>query len=820
MTCDPAVDKNDYYDIPGWNANGSLMTFLTRRAEGTQRWLMNADGSELRPMTTLEGEPIRTGYWSVIYPDRFYQAIKDARGTNVVATDPYTGQRQTIVSVKRDLGAMMPPHPSEDWFLFGDREGGTHEPSTIYVVGLDGSVQQIHLEKRWHRLRFTKAPDRRVFFNFDEPRTQWTILPDGTDRISIPDSGGHPDWIPDGSELTFYTGGSIWAIRYDGTAKRRVIELNSGGHGGPCRDGEWFVSDTPARGKYPGSILYLRTDGSEICHTIFRHTNSYYSHSVLWHPDHHSSHPHPCSSPDGTKSLFNVELLGQYTDIAVAINRLPDPPQELKAQTRPPRVSYGGQVEDANVTLTWNKPRRSRETRGYHIYRSSPCFRRGKLVPADAGSGIEYNRLTTEPVGQTEWRGPLGAIPAYYVVTAVEYSGLESRPSNEVCASRSEGWQGYVRLAIEAETGKATLPMREFIDQQTASNGYYIASFGEVATGSLIIKMVVPKNAFYHLWARVKRVGTLAASLDTKAWTNIRCRSEEWGWQRAEAAIELNVGEYELQFQPTTGSVYIDKVLLTDDTAFVPEEMLSLDNIPPDTPSNLAAHELSPNATKLTWSPMLAPDIDHFNVYCGNSADFTCEQASLVGSPSQTEFVDWGLALNTSYWYKVSAIDIAGNESPPTDAVEASTVPFEPVRIELKPADATLERLRVAEIEAARGNMLEQTGKQSGAATWEFTIPRTGEYAIWGRSTHQENEQSVFDLFLDEQPKITWRVYGRWGQWLWSPAGSMITGSPELFTLNAGKHTLRVRTKTPTSRIAEIVVTDDPSWWPVEGMRK
>lgn len=796
MTCDPAVDKNDYYDIPGWNANGSLMSFLTRRAGGTQRWLMNADGSDLRPMLALDGQTIRTGYWSVIYPDRFYHVIKYENTTLVVATDPFTGQLQTIVSVNRDLGAMMPPHPSEEWFLFGSRPGGTQDPSVIYVVGLDGSVQEIHLEKRWHRLRFTKSPDGRIFFNFDDPRTQWSILPDGTDRTSIPDPGGHPDWMPDGSELTYYTDGAIWAIRYDGTAKRRILELGSGGHGGPCRDGEWFVSDTPARGNYPGSILYLRTDGSHICHTIFRHTNSYYSHSVTWHPDHHSSHPHPCSSPDCTKSLFNVELVGQYTDIAVAINRFPSPPQELKTR-----------IEGADVVLTWKEPRRSRETRGYHIYRSDQ-------------SGVDYHRLTDEPATGTQWRVPLAEPGGYYVVTAVEYSGLESRASNQVFGKGSENWQGPVRLAIEAETGEVVLPMREFIDQQTASDGYYIACLDKVAAGSLTVKMAVPKNALYYLWARVKGDGALTAGLRTKSWGNIQCYSQEWVWQKADAAVELTADEYELLVQPTTGGECLDKMLFTDDAAFVPEGMLSLDSIAPHAPTNLTAHALRPNVIRLTWSPVQAADIDHFNVYCSRNADFACGQASLVGSPSETEFVDWGLALNTGYWYKVTAIDRAGNESVPTNAVQADTIGFEPVRIELKPADATLENMKLTEIQATRGKMLEPMDGRRGTAIWQFAITRAGEYAIWGRSIHKENQSSIFDLFVDEQAAISWRVYGQWDKWLWSPAGNMITGSPQLFTLAAGEHTLRVRTRTPTSTVAKIVITDDPAWWPVEGMRK
>jgi hypothetical protein len=249
------------------------------------------------------------------------------------------------------------------------------------------------------------------------------------------------------------------------------------------------------------------------------------------------------------------------------------------------------------------------------------------------------------------------------------------------------------------------------------------------------------------------------------------------------------------------------------------EGQLSLDSTAPDTPTGLEANPLSPNAVRLSWSEVKATDVDHFNVYCGASADLACEQGSLVGSPSETEFVDWGLALNTTYWYKVTAVDRAGNESPPTPAVQAGPLPFEPVRIELRPVDARLDNMTRIESQSAGGEILRPAPQGRAMATWDFELPRDGEYAIWGRSVHQEGKPSVFDLMIGDQ-KITWRVWGPWNQLLWSPAGRMSTGSPEVFALKAGKHTLRVRPKTPTSQIAEIVITDDPSWWPVEGMRK
>jgi hypothetical protein len=705
LTCDPAVDVNDYYDIPSWNADGSVLGFLTRRrggglrsaqdqtgdekgglgaalVGGRERWLMDANGDHLRPMPTPDGRPIRSGYWSQHDRDRFYHARTDENGTHIVALDPFTGLEQTIVSVKRDLGVMMPPHPSEEWFLFGKKVPGNEHvdtPSYAYVVGLDASVQEVRFERRWHRLRFTKAPDRRLFFNYDQPRTQWTILPDGTDRHAIPYSGGHPDWLPDGSELTFYAEGSVWGIRYDGTGRREVMRLESGGHGGPCLDGEWFVSDTPPRGKYPGSILCFRVDGSGTCHTLFKHASSMYRHSARgWHPDHHATHPHPNSSPDGTKVIFNSDLIGEYTDLFVAVNRFPDPPRNVRAR-----------VQGDQVVLDWDKPARSREVHGYLVYWADE-------------DGMTYHPLTDAPVAECEYLRAAGDLRGRYVVTALEWSGLEGRPSNIASTDSEPPQKEAVRLA------------------------------------------------------------------------------------------------------PSTTA--------------------------PRAPQDVQVAPLSPNTLHVTWSGVPGV-IDHYNVYCGRTADFACEQASLVGSPSSAEFVDWGLTLNTDYWYRVTAVNWAGAESPPSDAVRASTPPFVPVHIELQPPGATLVGMELWRgAPGTEDTALWPDADGEWSATWTFEVSHDGAYAIWGRSM-QERPQNEdvgrdptrlliphFDLILDGDLAIPWEAWGLWGQWHWSPAGTMVTGSPQVFELSAGEHVLQVRPRTPRSPVAGIVITDDPSWWPVQGM--
>jgi len=688
MTCDPSVNVNDYYDIPVWNADGSLMAFLSRRETGERtRWLMNADGSNLRPMPSADGKPVGPGYWSILYPDRFYHAVRDDKGTHVVADDPLTGKRRVLVSAPGDLGAMMPPHPTEEWFLFGVKTGdarpaGSDTPSKAFVLGLDGTLKEVQFERRWHRLRFTKSPDLRLFFNYDDPRTQWTILSDGTDRTSIPWGGGHPDWSPDGNELTWFNEGTVWGCPYDGSRRRTVMELESGGHGGPFLDGEWFASDTPpGHGKYPGSIICFRTDGSQECQVLFKAMASHYSHTFAgWHPDHHSTHPHPNSSPDGTKVIFSSDFLGEYADVYVVINRLPDPPRDLTIQGA-----------GAEATLRWDFPEQCRETRGYLVYRRS-------------AAGADFERLTDQPINGPQRRVPQGAREGEFVVTALEWSGLESSPSNLASARGAHS--------------------------------------------------------------------------------------------------------------PDTASAII------------------LDTTPPETPSGVQVAELSPNTLRLEWEPVSAPDLDHYNVYCGSAPDVECSQSALVGSPSENEWVDWGLGLDRGYWYRLTAVDRSGNESAPSGTVRGRTPSFEPVRIELSTESATVQGMSLCDgCEEGQEVLSPDEEAQNLSASWEFEVPRAGLYAIWGRSTFGRPEDQSkgrgprrlipqFELSIGDGPVIEWQAWGFWGEWHWSPAGRMVTGSPELFELEKGRHALRLKPKTAASVLSAIVITDDPTWWPVEGMRQ
>jgi hypothetical protein len=692
MTSDPANEDHGYYDDLAWNANGSLMciTYSSRTAEAST-WLLNADGSALRPMPpgTADQPKMVRGCWSFNHPDWYYVG----HSSSVEAINPFTGAQSTVTRFSGRVGGqLLQSHTSDKWFLYGYANGNE---SRGWVVGTDGLVQAFDIGKPYMWLRFTGSPDARIFYEIQKGSwQQGTMLPNGTGRITLTDSkdlGGHAGWTADGSWMTFMGSGAhgYARIRADGTGRQTFLKRGMGGcHGLPCRDGEWFVSDTDAGPDDSGSILYSRLDGTQ-SYTICKHLSSFfYASAEKWRPARHSTHPHPNPSPDGTKTVFNSDMLGQFSDTYVCINRLPDPPNDVQAT-----------LANGRVHVAWQQPRQCRETAGYCIYR------------ANSPSG-RFTRVTDKLVTGMDWSGPADSGSAYYAVTAVEYSGLES-PANQIARAMASGRPGNPPASV---VGKEFIP----------------------------------------------------------------------------------------------------------------------DNTPPEDPDGLRVKAASLNTLALSWDRVKDADVDHYNVYSSTEKFTRCEQSRLVGSPSECEFVDWGLRLGRTYWYMVTAVDRNGNESAPCIA-SGATPPFTPVHISALPdaakgTDAQLMKVQPARADAARRGQGSDAlsdppstalvlKSASSKASWDIRLPRSGMYAVWIRSIHTIDEQFTFSLQIGKATTSA-KLYGVPGSWSWFQAGDHRTGTPELFRLDAGAAILEIHADAPGAKVAEVVITDDPSWCPVTGMSR
>ncbi len=90
-------------------------------------------------------------------------------------------------------------------------------------------------------------------------------------------------------------------------------------------------------------------------------------------------------------------------------------------------------------------------------------------------------------------------------------------------------------------------------------------------------------------------------------------------------------------------------------------------------PSNITGTTAtrSGNAVRIVWTvgSDATSGIDHYNIYRSTSAGFPMDSSTRIGSTVNTEFIDSSVTSGT-YYYKVTAVDKAGNEG--STSVEAS----------------------------------------------------------------------------------------------------------------------------------------------------
>jgi predicted lipoprotein with Yx(FWY)xxD motif len=87
----------------------------------------------------------------------------------------------------------------------------------------------------------------------------------------------------------------------------------------------------------------------------------------------------------------------------------------------------------------------------------------------------------------------------------------------------------------------------------------------------------------------------------------------------------------------------------------------SVDNLSPSAPAQFTGNFAS-GATHLHWTPNAETDLSGYRLYRGTSEAFVPGPANLIASPPDTGYSDAGIG----YYYKLSAVDVHGNESPHT----------------------------------------------------------------------------------------------------------------------------------------------------------
>ncbi len=95
-----------------------------------------------------------------------------------------------------------------------------------------------------------------------------------------------------------------------------------------------------------------------------------------------------------------------------------------------------------------------------------------------------------------------------------------------------------------------------------------------------------------------------------------------------------------------------------------PDSGYSVDNIPPEPPEGLVAEQsYMPTGLELSWNVNAANDLSHYVIYRDLSEGFVPTPENRVATPIEPEWFDESWSWSGGYYYKVSALDVHGNES-------------------------------------------------------------------------------------------------------------------------------------------------------------
>jgi hypothetical protein len=131
----------------------------------------------------------------------------------------------------------------------------------------------------------------------------------------------------------------------------------------------------------------------------------------------------------------------------------------------------------------------------------------------------------------------------------------------------------------------------------------------------------------------------------------------------------LSAGRYTYAVLLVTGANALD----------VPQLNLTADEdvTPPAIPSGVGAYPPSATAVTLFWDENSEPDLDRYNAYSGPAADFNLDDDGVVfrgyATSLETEIGISDLSPETTYYFRLTAVDKAQNESLPSDTVTATT---------------------------------------------------------------------------------------------------------------------------------------------------
>lgn len=373
----------------------------------------------------------------------------------------------------------------------------------------------------------------------------------------------------------------------------------------------------------------------------------------------------------GVRDLANNPMASTYTHATGF---------RTAADTAAPVISAvsADEVGSTTARITWTTDEPS-DSQVFYRKAGQTAYQQTKVDPA-AVSSHSVALAGLEP-----------ATAYWYHVRSADAAGNASTSSPDETFVTSASSFTYLRF--EAEAGDLTPPVRSTSGSAAFGGGWVETPAGTPAgsatapSGTATFGFYVPYAATWKVWVRL--YGESAAgdswfeSVDGAARQAISpSKTGVWTWTVARA-YSLAAGLHTLELGGADAEARADRVLITDDPAFVPTEQAVGDVTPP---SPVASFTATPGNQQVTlqWTNPLDADFQKTVIRYRTDGRFpvspvdglpVTEQAAAPGSADS--FVHTGLVNGTRYSYSAFAVDGSGNVSvkATAEAVPADRIP-------------------------------------------------------------------------------------------------------------------------------------------------
>jgi Tol biopolymer transport system component len=224
---DPSVSKGLFFqDEPAWSPDGTRLAFTSKRDGPLHIFVMRADGSGTRRLTSTEADDEHPT-WS---PDG--KSIAFSRDHHIYVM---TAEGTNAHRVGNDLAEDTDPAWSPDgrWIAFVRRTPGT-SIREIWLMHPDGSGRHQLTHRRVSSQSPAWSPNgKEIAFSSEMHPVIYAIYTVGLDgktprQLSTSAVAGAftPSWSPDGKEIAFMSDGSIYTVTLIGSQQQLTKGTN------------------------------------------------------------------------------------------------------------------------------------------------------------------------------------------------------------------------------------------------------------------------------------------------------------------------------------------------------------------------------------------------------------------------------------------------------------------------------------------------------------------------------------------------------------------------------------------------------------------